>query len=210
MLGKDPLAKGNCNNPFLETDGFCTKCGRNHLEGRKKRGKASTTAAWQAHTGKAKGLAAKAQPFTIPLSPEPKVRKVRKAQPAIAKSELVQTAIEMVELMAELYGVDIEVNINTRKKGGRAIYYEDGNVIEFNPTTIAWFSTHGYRSYRDCCTLAAQNALGRLATGKDAVRVHALHEVAHILVYEDGYDTYNRPHGKYFLSKFAELIKVAM
>lgn len=205
----DPLAKGNCNNPFLEADGFCTKCAGNHLQGRKKRGKASTTAAWQAHIGKAKGLAAKAQ-LTIPLSPEPKVRKARKAQPAIAKSELVQAAIEMVELVAELYGVDIEVNINTRKQGGRARYLPSGYVIEFSPKTIAWFSRNGYQSYRVGCTNTARSVLGKVATGKDAVRVHALHEVAHILVYEDGYDTTNRPHGKYFLGKFAELINVAM
>ena len=207
----DPLAKGSCNNPFLQSDGYCTKCGQNHLQGRKKRGKASALAAWSNHVNK---VVETPPAVRATQKPAPATRPRPVPQPTIAQSAIMKKAIETVELMAEVYEVEIDVVVNTHRKGGRTKINGIGKftkyTIEFSPKTCRWFHDNGYTSYRVGCTDTAKRTLGRLAKGTDAVQVHALHEVAHVLVDKDGYDWEGRQHGSYFLQKFADLLNIAM
>ena len=119
--------------------------------------------------------------------------------------------VETIELMSELFEVDIKITINPRsKKFSRTRIVGGRYEVLVSPTVVQWFHDNGYNSYRYCCTQTAYGTLGRTAEGMDAVQVHALHEVAHILVDNAGHDMEGRPHGEPFLDKFAELINFAM
>jgi hypothetical protein len=175
-----------CNNPFLETDGYCTKCGQNHFQLAKQERKAKKAA-----EKKAAKVASR-------------VRQQQDILATIKSHPLYGPAYEMATRIMADYKLNVPVVFRNRKSSACDTNLDTGkSVIVLGYQNISYFAEHGYTEY---ATL--QHILkGRRPTGSEAAKYVAIHEAAHALVIDiDGY-VKGDAHGRSFASTYQQLLE---
>jgi len=180
------LATATCSNPFLEEDGYCCRCGQNHLKIREQTRRRQVVS----------------KPVT---APKPKALSVREQN---MLNPIYRTIYETVELVAELYEVENVTTVFRNTKGSSHEYWrsDDRHTLKFSYRQTDAFAEHGYYDYRTVEYLVPDPR----PQGVDAAKMLALHEAAHMVVASMGLRRRGDAHGSIFQHHYSELIKLFM
>lgn len=180
-----------CKNQFLEDDGYCTQCGKNHFQVQERNIRTRNAKAFQP-AQKVDRQAIKAQQIEGAINANPNYR----------------TARDIVKTIAELYEIKIKIVFRNRERGSYCLSTPNGEyTVVFGYQALNWFAENGYLSNLAHDRSNTLNRFGDYPTELDAIRLHAIHETTHAVVHHLGYR--DEHHGPNFYRVFNELVDLA-
>lgn len=205
-----------CKNTFLENDGYCTQCGKNHFEQKSRRTapiytnpKAPTPKPQTQPTPSYNNYPSPSPAYNSHYTPAPApvYTPAPKFQPKPDNKIAFKIAQETVAILNELFPeIKVRVRISTRRHGS---YYNHlkGEIVFGN--CAEWFFQNGYRSKFRTSTRLIASIVGETPTGKQAVQAHAAHEFANAMVAQMDKDPYE-VHGSKFYRRFAQVAELVL
>jgi hypothetical protein len=198
-----------CKNMFLEPDGFCSMCGKNHFDqrdktsmaARRKKGKSVTVI--QPTLWGTKGT-------TIFPQPKPVAPKTVRLEEDYFTVQARKAEIRKVVLdVAETYGIPknrVRIEFRSSRRGSYHQKQNDGSHKLVFGRNMNTFAESGYREYRSIDWMVPKPR----PTGLQAARWLALHEAAHMIVSHRGQRYYGDQHGRIFQTVYQELQEMCL
>ena len=179
------MTKTICTNMFLEEDGYCNRCSSYHF---KVDGSGSVV------------TTRKSNPETY-TSPTPK----KSVEQTIRETPEFRIAKETVELLADIYGVEVKVLFRNCSGAYHTKKYGDHTIVFGYSFLRSAFNTGYLTSYKSIQWV--QNFERK--SGENGVKELAAHEFAHVLQTRTlGGRTYGSVHNQVFVEKWQEVLEL--
>ena len=177
-----------CTNPFLEADGFCTACGKNHFH-TDTRGNVVTTPKTRKSNKREKLQAEKSAAIEQNIQSNPQFR----------------TAREMVELLSEIYEIPVKVVFRNRRASYHRKNRDGSHSIVFGYESLNRSYEVKFDEYQSIAWVIGYQEI----SGIDGVKQEAMHEFAHVLQTEiPGGRTYGSVHNNTFVKCYQEVMEL--
>lgn len=186
-----------CKNKFLDDDGFCSQCGKNHYRVVKGEVKTAKTTPKKVKEDKQKLVAREpSQAFGVPS-----------IEAGIKSNPIFQAARDTLALLNELYGLNVKIAFRNSHGG----YYDPrANTIVLGYQALEGWAKDGYEEYATVSYLLPGRKEDR--RGVISSKFIATHEFAHALVFKK-FGAIRRGgrfehHGPEFCQTYKELINL--
>lgn len=208
-----------CNNDFLEEDGFCVMCGQRHPVKKRKKGSVLSYAQLNPHSPdqqNSRSACIVSRPKQVPNAQQSGYC-IRifgsKDKYALDPNEMKAVLVETLDRIAQFVYVDVdkfEIK-NTSRTAVDTKYTHDWSeiteiCIRFGARRIAQHMHFGKQEYVNVAPFVPE-VCG--IQGWNAFRAVIAHEMAHVITRQK-YGHFPRPHGKEWLSIYKQLIKIVL
>ena len=175
-----------CTNPFLESDGFCTRCSEYHFK-TNKRGDVLTT-----------------RKPTINKREKLQAEKSASIQRTIENTPQYKVAKETVEMLSEIYDIQVKI-VFTNLQASYHIKRKTGHVIKFGYQSLDRSFENGFDEYKILQWMINYKKID----GIEGARQEAMHEFSHVLQTEiPGGRTYGSCHNETFIKCYQEVMEL--